>query len=71
MSKASSFNENRILAYRDEQSPDYAPKKIELPVKESYFVQVGRGEHIVDVQIATVGKIGLLRLGICVEAVSG
>jgi AraC-like DNA-binding protein len=69
MRKASSSSGNRILAYRDEHSPDYAPKKIELPIKESYFVQVGRGEHIVDVQIATVGKIGLIRLGIGVEAV--
>jgi AraC-like DNA-binding protein len=62
-------NQDRIIACRDDRSPEYAPEKVELPVKESSFVQVGRGEHIVDVQIATVGNIGLTRLGIGVEAI--
>ena len=69
MSKGSPCNKNRILAYRDDNSPEYAPKQVELPVVESSFVQVGRGEHVVDVRMATVGKIGLTRLGIGVEAV--
>lgn len=69
MTQASQDNENRIIACRNDNSPDYVPKKVELPVKESYYVQVGRGEHVVDVQMATVGNIGLLRLGIGVEAV--
>ena len=64
MSKASPCNENRIIACRENSSLDYVPKKVDLPVKESYFVQVGRGEHNVDVRMATVGNIGLLRLGI-------
>ncbi|RLQ20665.1 helix-turn-helix domain-containing protein [Seongchinamella sediminis] len=37
-------------------------------MRESFFVQIGRGEHLVDVQIATVGDIGLVRLGIDVES---
>ena len=69
MTKASHGNENRIIACRDDNSPEYAPKKVELPMKESYYVQVGPGEHVVDVRMATVGNIGLLRLGIGVEAV--
>lgn len=69
MTKTSQGTKNRIIARHDDCAPDYDPKKVELPLKESYFVQVGRGEHVVDMRIATVGNIGLLRLGIGVEAV--
>lgn len=62
-------NVNGINAIHEMNCPDYAPKKVNLPVKESFFVQTGRGHHIVDTHMATVGKIGLLRLGINVEAV--
>ncbi|GAB3104291.1 hypothetical protein GCM10027217_27550 [Pseudomaricurvus hydrocarbonicus] len=61
--------ENRIITYHKDKCPNYSPKKVQLPVKESYYVQAGRGEHTVNVQMATVGEIGLLRLAIDVEAV--
>jgi len=61
--------ENHIISLREEKCLDYTPQKVELPVKESFFVQVGKGEHIVDTQMATIGKIGLVRLGIDVEAI--
>lgn len=68
-SSKSSREEGRILAFRDRHSPVYESEKVELPVKESSLVQIGRGDHVVEVQMATVGKIGLFRLGIGVEAV--
>ncbi len=68
-SNKSAGNDGRVIAFRDNQSPLYASEKVELPVKESSCVQIGRGEHVFDVQVATVGNIGLLRLGIGVEAV--
>lgn len=69
MTKTSDTNENRVIACRDSASPVYAPVKAGIPLKESSFVQIGRGEHVVDVSMATVGDIGLLRTGIGVEAV--
>lgn len=69
MSKKSPGNENGIVAWREDGSPEYSPKKVNLPVEESSFVQLGRGRHSVDIQIATVGDIGLTRLGIGVEAI--
>ena len=69
MSNKSSGNTNRIISYQDGASPEYAPEKVAIPMKESSFVQIGRGAHVVDVSMATVGDIGLLRTGIGVEAV--
>ena len=69
MSDKSSGNKGRIIAYRDDASPEYTTEKVAMPIRESSFVQIGRGEHIVDVSMATVGDIGLLRNGIGVEAV--
>ena len=59
----------RVIACRERRSPEYRPEKVNLPVREASFVQVGRGEHAVDVQIATVGEVCLSRLGIEVESV--
>lgn len=69
MNKEPFAKENHIISLREEKCLDYTPQKVELPVKESFFVQVGKGEHIVDTQMATIGKIGLVRLGIDVEAI--
>lgn len=69
VSKKSPSHENHIVAWSEDDSPEYSPEKVDFPVKESSFVQLGRGRHSVDVQIATVGDIGLSRLGIGVEAV--
>lgn len=69
MPKRSPAKEHRIIAVREDRCLDYTPQKVELPVKESTVIQIGKGEHKVDLQMATVGKIGLLRLGIQVEAV--
>lgn len=62
-------DEDRLITWREENSPDYGPRAIGVPLKESHIVQLGSGEHAVDVQMATVGNIGLLRVGIGVEAV--
>lgn len=59
----------RVFACREDNSLYYRPERVNLPVRESSIVQVGRGEHNVDVQMATLGDIGLTRLGIGVEAV--
>lgn len=58
-----------IISYQKDRCLNYTPQKTRLPVKESYYVQVGQGEHTVNTQMATVGDIGLLRLAIEVEAV--
>lgn len=68
MNKRPPTEENRIIALHEDKCLDYSPKKVDLPVKESFFVQTGRGEHIVDAHMATVGKIGLLQLGVGVES---
>lgn len=60
---------DRVIAFRERGCPDYKPENVNLPVRESSFVQLGRGQHTVDVQMATAGDVGLTRLGIYAESV--
>ena len=59
----------RVIAYQEDNSSNYRPEKVSLPVRESSLVQIGRGKHALDVQAATVEDVGLLRLGSHVESV--
>lgn len=59
----------RVIGFQQRQCPDYKPETANLPVRESSFVQLGRGRHAVDVQLVTAGDVGLSRLGISAESV--
>lgn len=40
-----------------------------MPLKESHLIQIGKGEHDVALEMATVGNMGLLRNGFAVESI--